>query len=499
MKGFFLYILSISSLISFAQHGTVNWQNPPFDFRSLYTLNTNIKQWPYSNIAVTFNNKRVIMFEKVNGINIGIYLTYSYDGINWSVPFKFIENIQSNTDIKMPKLKGDKNGYLHFVWHSNNLDALFYTKMDTSFNLIIDTVRIAQNSNHGVYVGSNVTIDKKNRIHIIWHEGDNINQSEISEAFYCKSTNNGYSFSQPVMISENDGKNSAWPWAEYSAYNGDSLIIAWRNQIQGDNWDIQYVLSSNGGNTWSSVYSIDYSTGYQADPDIVISPDGRFHVFTHETPYANTFHTSLRVYHRYSDNFGLSWSLPKMLSNDDRSILTECSRFDISSNTLWTFFQESGSASISGDLMAVYSLDNGITWSSPEYMTDEDTIVIGQKGVEFLTDGRPIVNYEVPNGLGITLKYSERISLPSYVEIKNPYFEFNIYPNPTSGHLYIESNLKNNELIIIDLYNSFGSGVIKNKVLFDNYLNLNNLDNGLYNLIIKKEKDIYIKKILIIK
>jgi len=490
-------ITALIALSAHGQHGTPNWSIPHYDFRDSFSPTANLKQWPYSNIAVTTNDKRVVMVERVNPPNQGIYLVNSYDGITWNTPLLFNPALQSGADILFPKMQGDKNGKLHFVWHSNALSALFYTQLDTAFNVLIDSVRIADNSTFGIYVGSFVTIDRQGRIHIMWHEGDNINQSQTSEAFYCRSIDGGNTFSSPSLISNDDGKNSAWPWAEYSAYNGDTLMIAWRDQVSGADWDIQYVLSYNGGVNWTIPHTLDSQPGYQADPDVVISPDGSFHVFTHETPFANTFHTSLRMYHRMSNDRGQSWTSPIQLSANERSLVSECSRYDLTTNTLWTFYKESGSSSISGDLMAVYSTNNGVTWSSPEYFTDEDTLIIGQRGIAFLTDGRPVANYEVPYGSGITVKFTERLNTPLSVpvnNVSNAYIQ--VFPNPANENIAI--SIDDSEKVKIDVFDVLGKHIYSfNNITNTFNLNTSSLKNGIYYLHIYNELYSETEKIII--
>ncbi len=399
-------------LCSGTYHGTPEWHLEPICLDTLFSLTNNVRQWPYSNIAVASSDKRIILFEKNNSPESGIYLTYSFDGLTWEAPRKFLDSIQSTLDILFPKLIGDAFGRLHFIWHSNMLGALFYTQLDENFTVVIDSVRITDNSSYGIYVGSHITVDGQGRIHAMWHEGDNVNLGETSEAFYAYSLDGGCTFSEPVAISEEDGKNSAWPWAEFDAYDGDTLIIAWRDQVAGSNWDIKYNISYDGGVSWEGVQTMAPHPGYQADPDVVIAPNGDFHIFTHETHEVATFPASLRILHRVSSDYGNSWSDPDTLSNDMRSLVTECSRYK--NGVLWTFFREIGNdmANISGDLVAVYSVDNGQTWSVPEYFSDEGAVIVGQKGIAFLADGRPVANYEVPFTSGITLKYRERLTAP---------------------------------------------------------------------------------------
>ncbi len=351
----------------------------------------------YSNMAVLSNNKRVLM---LNNKPNDIYIVESYDGVNWSINQDFAP--VSVLGLNSPKLISDQNDVIHVVWVSNVPKGLFYTQMDSALNVIIDSVRISDNPRFGIYKGVYLTVDKSNRLHVMWHEGNQRLSTDTSEAFYSRSIDLGATWSNSLLISDDDLNHSCFPRGQFNAYSGDSLAIAWRDIVSTgpDIWDIKMITSTDGGANWSTPFNINSNGNNQADPDFVIAPDGRFHLFFHEHPQTNGY-WSMRVFYGYSDDLGQTWNPPTFIDtvcNPQRSELIEGCRYDIQNNLLWSFWKEEDLIGLAGgDMVGAYSTDNGLTWSDPEYITDNDSISIAFKSVALLPNGQVAVNYEVPD------------------------------------------------------------------------------------------------------
>ncbi len=406
----------------------------------------NVRGFLYSNMAVLSNTKRIVFYSERDAPS-KIYYVYSYDGVNWTNPIPF--NPIGAVGINSIKLSSDQNDNLNIVWNSRVPSGLYYTKMDSAFNTIIAATKISDapkngGSNNGVYL----TIDLQDRIHVMWHNGNINDTSIITECFYAQSIDGGDSFSSPVQISQTPSKSSAFPRGQYNAYGGDSLAIFWRDYVSSNNWDIKMVVSTDGGKNWSLPATINQSQDSQGDPDLVIDPQGRFHLFYHHAPKNNPYR-GIRVVYGYSDDLGQTW-MPSSnfysnpVSANQRSYLVEGSRYDLARNVLWTFWKEEDLPGLKGgDTMASFSTDRGQTWSTPQYISDQGTTSIGFKAVALMPDGRVCVNYEVPNfptNGEIRVVYREQ--LKSTVGI-NEYIQnsgLSIYPNPTHNYITISNS-----------------------------------------------------------
>ncbi len=481
-----LAMLLVSSLYVKAQHGVdPNWLSEvelPHPATS-----SNLRGFLYSNMAVFSNNKRVVFFREKNNIT-KIYYTYSYDGTNWSSPTQFFPLPGLNS----LKVISDQNDNLH-LFYKQGPTKLYYSKMDSSFRYLIDHVLIAANPVNGSLDEVYPTVDLKGRIHVMWHDG-NIKTATNTECFYARSIDGGMSFSTPVQISKNTSKKSAFPRGQYNAYAGDSLAIFWRDNVTSNNWNIHMVVSTDGGLNWSDPVTINSSEDYQGDPDLVIDPKGRFHLFYHQAPVGDAY-WGMRVVYGYSDDLGQTWSPASDFYNNpvsraQRSYLVEGSRYDIINNTLWTFWKEEDLFGLKGgDMMAAYSLDRGQTWSTPEYISDHDSVSIGFKTAALLPNGGVCVNYESPNysGSGETrIVYRERQMLPlGTARYRGENNTVIIYPNPIHDVIHItppgHQSIKSIE--IVDL-----SGKVLRTKFNSNSISIGHFKNGIYLVKITTDK-----------
>ena len=418
-----------------------------------------VRGFLYSNIAVLSNGRRVVFMNKQEGGKT-IYYTYSDDGVNWSTPQLF-EPCNFVIGLNSPKVISDHLDRIHIIWASQLPRALYYSQMDAELNYVIDSVLISDNPDFDTFRDMYITADLQGRIHVMWNEG--ITGVHLPEAHYSRSVDGGQSWSDEVLLSNPDNLPSSFPRTQLNAYSGDTLAIFWRDSVPGptENWDLQMVLSMDGGQSWSSPTVIAPNVNLQGDPDLVIDPQGRFHLFFHEAPVSDAY-WGMRVRYGYSDDLGQTWlpsqNFDNIICNDQRSYLVEGSRYDIQNDVLWTFWKEEDIPGLQGgDMMAAYSLDRGESWSDPEYVTDWGDPSIGFKAVALLPNGGIAANYELPNypssGLfRIFYKEREPLLVPTAEKL---YFEkLLIYPNPATSSVFVQGldGTSAAELIISDIW-----------------------------------------------
>lgn len=93
--------------------------------------------------------------------------------------------------------------------------------------------------------------------------------------------------------------------------------------------------------------------------------------------------------------------------------------------------------------------------------------------------------------------------LPAEVTKKgNNVTNFNLYPNPSKGNINIELFLKEQEKnVLVDIYDLYGRHIYSKKYsniyFIKESLSLPSLNNGMYNMIIRTDYDIFSKKIII--
>ncbi len=480
-----------------AQHGvSPDWGN---EITLPNPLNsTTVRGFLYSNMVVLSNNKRVIFINKTDNPS-GIYYTYSYDGINWATPqlFSPVQVVGLNS----PKIAADTSDNIHVVWAAQQPKALFYTQMDSALNVIIDSVRIADSPAYNTFNGVYLSVDLKKRIHVMWHEGNTQTPGDVPECYYSKSVNGGISWLPKNRLSNNDGLKSAFPRGQFNAYDGDTLAIAWRDSVSGNDWDIQMVLSYDAGNSWTAPVTVNASSNFQGDPDLVIDNRRRIHLFYHEAPLL-ALYWGIRIVYGYSDDWGQTW-LPSAnfyqnpVSLNQRSYLAEGSRYDIANNVLWTFWKEEDLPGLKGgDMMAAYSTDRGVTWSSPEYITDKDTVSIGFKSVALLQDGRVAVNFELPQYPSpgeMRVIYKERqTNITGIMKEKATEDDVVVYPNP--AHHVIRIVAPKKDIETVEIFSLLGKKMTT--VYKGNIIDIRHLPQGTYLVKVKQKSSVKIIKII---
>ncbi len=182
-------------------------------------------------------------------------------------------------------------------------------------------------------------------------------RSGVSRIWYKTSSDNGKTWSTPKQITDGDASDHGPFIVNIS---GKLLWLIWCRRDNLDNFNIWYKSTHDYGSTWSSEHQL--TTGNHFGPRVHQTNNGRIWLVYNEYNGPTSF-----VMYKYSDNFGISWSSSKILSqntigNSFGSIISD------SKGDIYAFWR--GEINNSGDIFYKKSIDNGENWSEEIQITN---------------------------------------------------------------------------------------------------------------------------------
>jgi hypothetical protein len=110
-------------------------------------------------------------------------------------------------------------------------------------------------------------------VNIVWQ--DKSGQAE-EEIFYTRSADGGKSWSNPINISNTPTQSSE---PKLAIGNDNALHIVWIDALSGaKSPDLYYVVSKDGGKTWTERGDLSNTPGKCANPAIAVSANGTVHI-----------------------------------------------------------------------------------------------------------------------------------------------------------------------------------------------------------------------------
>jgi hypothetical protein len=152
-----------------------------------------------------------------------------------------------------------------------------------------------QPSTHGAFVSAGVpdVAAVGDTVYAVWAETPLISAAggagsptiNADEIYYSRSTDNGETWSAPVLLSADDWNNSNWPTV---AAEGGEVYVAWTDSKWGAKGDISFRYSGDYGGTFGTEANVSNTsaTGWSERPDIAMA-DSVAHLVWVERPAGN--------------------------------------------------------------------------------------------------------------------------------------------------------------------------------------------------------------------
>lgn len=158
-----------------------------------------------------------------------------------------------------------------------------------------------------------IAIDSSDVIHVTWY-GLTSNEEEGRQVKYTKSTDNGKTWSDPVIPSLVEGWKEDDYWQEHPQIlvEGNNLYIVWEGK-DGDNEEqqVKFTKSSDGGKTWTKWKNVKGNPdNTQSRPYLVLDSNNNLNLFM----YSSRESDSQQIWHSVSSDKGETWSEWKKVS-----------------------------------------------------------------------------------------------------------------------------------------------------------------------------------------
>lgn len=479
-----------------------------------------------NNMVVKHDGTVIIFYREKNGTNVlNKWIQSSDNGNTWTSPGNLVPAAVNGMSTIAADTDTSENIYI--LWKSGHfaLSVAKYNGSSWSTPVTINTT--TQNVGDTIQF-SQITVDRKGRIHLMWQQGNHQNYSSGHKAtcWYARSTDGGQTFTK-MQLSNNSNNyhHAAFPVADFGGTSSDTLMIAWRQNVNGVsstvgtptnlngwNWDVKARISYDGGVSWNPVFTLagsdaNDSDDDQWDPNVVIDKNGVLHVFYH-VYHNNAFPTNsnipdfnAKIRYEYSTDGGNSWQGYQLSTNNIRSHLVKTA-YDYMNNYVWCVwkdemdFDTSNTLGAQADLKAVYVQYNGITHfiSNQEFITDCLEQEVAYHNFKVGLDGIMRASYNIAkpgvSGGGDTLFYTQRNSLTTS-QLNSYHQKIAVFPNPT--HDYVYFNYPSNSFNFIKIYDSLGKLIFISDKPIEKYL-FN--ESGVYYIILQDGDNIYHEKII---
>lgn len=316
--------------------------------------------------------------------------------LNFHQPRGPITNILGATGVDSnPSIATGSDGLWIAVWHSSDTrggtlgkdwDIFMSRSTDGGETWEADTLL---NSNGAEDIGDDLSpaaaTDGKGNWVVAWASNEPFGNTfgRDRDILYCRSTDNGLTWSAPTALNVNAAHDYGHDWAVRLATDArGNWVAVWAStdsmvDLIGGDADIFVARSRDDGASWTHPMPLNsnaaYDTGFDGTPDIVADHDGNWAaVWSASDSREQVMGEERDVFIARSTDAGGSWTDPQALNQnaakDDRNDLSP--RIASNGKGVWVAVWSSadslgGVIGFDSDLLLTRSDDYGVTWTQP--------------------------------------------------------------------------------------------------------------------------------------
>jgi hypothetical protein len=164
-------------------------------------------------------------------------------------------------------------------------------------------------NNEGLSVSPQIAVSDNSKIFVVW--GDDTESS--GEIFFSVSEDVGLNFTPAQNIS-NDTSTSGSPQL---AVSGDEVFVVWFGNVLGQNPEVYFAASYDGGQTFSAAINLSNNTGSSMNPQITILGTNVYVTWEDDDPSISSIPFATDIAYRKSDDSGQHFGTINNISHND--------------------------------------------------------------------------------------------------------------------------------------------------------------------------------------
>jgi len=249
-------------------------------------------------IAVDSGNHIHVVYSDNTPGNEEIYYKRSTNGgVSWTITRLTWNSGHSND----PAGVVDSGNTIHLVWYDRTSGGpeIYYRRSTNGGGTWGNVRRLTWGS--GSSYTPVITVDSGNHIHVVYSN----NAPGNGEIYYKRSTDVGETWGSARRLTWTSGLSSS---PAITVDSGNNIHVVWHDKTPG-NFEIYYVRSTNGGNTWGSMRRLTWTSAPTYSPAIAVDSSNNIHV-----AYGDGAHGASEIYYKRSSNQGVTWPVTKRLT-----------------------------------------------------------------------------------------------------------------------------------------------------------------------------------------